>query len=474
MDNELKDELCCPICTDLFDSPLRLPCGHSYCRNCLKAMVRHPEPRTRLQRLYEDEEQIVLSCPECRRGFIMNEQGVDRFQSDFKLAKLVELYKRLEVTSLTDSESETADVTSNNDEDISNRNSVLSVASTVSETRPSMQSTEVCEVLSNVPTELCADTLVKQVETDMPVEEHSFDAREDCGGACGGASLGSVSLPSVSATATVSDTIPEFHDNYFSRVINGESGEVESCQAVETGEVEICSSRDNGPCQTFRQSLDLERREEVPPVQLFSGPYDNLGASATSSQGEQISRHRSASPKFSSGNYDNVIDTAEVNKIVASSSDISQISALNNPVLAGSTNQIRRNNESSQSLTSSNSRSSKSTNETQDGSRKQSGAVSLGCSSRQTNSSDDSKHKESDSSDDEDDSRMTSSVVVKPARRKRKKKKKNRVASFFSSLLFSSSSSSDESLNSEEERKRLEKKRESTLYMFYSSSSTSD
>ncbi|XP_056156068.1 E3 ubiquitin-protein ligase TRIM16-like [Lampris incognitus] len=50
-----RDQLCCSVCLDLFNQPVTLLCGHSYCRDCIES---HWDT---------DEEKGVYSCPQCRQ-----------------------------------------------------------------------------------------------------------------------------------------------------------------------------------------------------------------------------------------------------------------------------------------------------------------------------------------------------------------------------------------------------------------------
>uniref|UniRef100_A0A3B1K191 Tripartite motif-containing protein 16-like n=1 Tax=Astyanax mexicanus TaxID=7994 RepID=A0A3B1K191_ASTMX len=80
------DSLTCPICLDLLRDPVAIPCGHSFCLDCIKDCW------------HRDDQRGVYSCPQCRHTFtskpVLNKNTM--------LAELAEAMRTTEVQAAAD------------------------------------------------------------------------------------------------------------------------------------------------------------------------------------------------------------------------------------------------------------------------------------------------------------------------------------------------------------------------------------
>uniref|UniRef100_A0A673LAS1 E3 ubiquitin/ISG15 ligase TRIM25-like n=1 Tax=Sinocyclocheilus rhinocerous TaxID=307959 RepID=A0A673LAS1_9TELE len=52
-----EEQFICPLCLDLLNDPVTIPCGHSYCKSCITDCWDH------------EDQKRVYSCPQCRQTF---------------------------------------------------------------------------------------------------------------------------------------------------------------------------------------------------------------------------------------------------------------------------------------------------------------------------------------------------------------------------------------------------------------------
>lgn len=73
-----QDQFCCPVCLEILRNPVTVPCGHSYCLDCIEDYWDRPKQRGH------------SSCPQCRKVFNPRPQ----LSRNTVLAEVVERFQR--------------------------------------------------------------------------------------------------------------------------------------------------------------------------------------------------------------------------------------------------------------------------------------------------------------------------------------------------------------------------------------------
>lgn len=76
---DLKNLTQCSICRERYSDPRVLPCLHSFCLDCLQKAGSSLRPGDR------------MSCPLCRKEFVIPEEDFEGLQKDFRLQSLIEM-----------------------------------------------------------------------------------------------------------------------------------------------------------------------------------------------------------------------------------------------------------------------------------------------------------------------------------------------------------------------------------------------
>jgi hypothetical protein len=86
----LEKEVSCPLCLDVFKEPMKLPCDHVYCKDCIKGLA--------LRSL-----NATISCPECRTSTQLQNNDVNNLPTDFRMNRLIEVFQEVKTGEGTDS-----------------------------------------------------------------------------------------------------------------------------------------------------------------------------------------------------------------------------------------------------------------------------------------------------------------------------------------------------------------------------------
>ncbi|XP_004612235.1 E3 ubiquitin-protein ligase Midline-1 [Sorex araneus] len=90
----LESELTCPICLELFEDPLLLPCAHSLCFNCAhRILVSHCATNESVESI------TAFQCPTCRHVITLSHRGLDGLKRNVTLQNIIDRFQKASVSS---------------------------------------------------------------------------------------------------------------------------------------------------------------------------------------------------------------------------------------------------------------------------------------------------------------------------------------------------------------------------------------
>lgn len=89
----LESELTCPICLELFEDPLLLPCAHSLCFSCAhRILVSHCATNESVESI------TAFQCPTCRHVITLSQRGLDGLKRNVTLQNIIDRFQKASVS----------------------------------------------------------------------------------------------------------------------------------------------------------------------------------------------------------------------------------------------------------------------------------------------------------------------------------------------------------------------------------------
>ncbi|XP_075040664.1 putative E3 ubiquitin-protein ligase MID2 isoform X2 [Mixophyes fleayi] len=85
----LESELTCPICLELFEDPLLLPCAHSLCFTCAHRILASGSPSCEIV-----EPVTAFQCPTCRYVISLNHRGLEGLKRNVTLQNIIDRFQK--------------------------------------------------------------------------------------------------------------------------------------------------------------------------------------------------------------------------------------------------------------------------------------------------------------------------------------------------------------------------------------------
>ncbi|XP_073456678.1 probable E3 ubiquitin-protein ligase MID2 isoform X1 [Aquarana catesbeiana] len=91
----LESELTCPICLELFEDPLLLPCAHSLCFSCAHRILVSGNSSSDLV-----EPVTAFQCPTCRYVISLNHRGLEGLKRNITLQNIIDRFQKASLSGL--------------------------------------------------------------------------------------------------------------------------------------------------------------------------------------------------------------------------------------------------------------------------------------------------------------------------------------------------------------------------------------